>query len=64
MKSDSVFVEVRGDQLVRVQHGEVIGVLRDLPPRSTSTVRELTGRPAPFSFRAKTGCQERGRAAR
>jgi hypothetical protein len=41
MKSDSVFVEVRGNQLVQVQHGKVIGVVRDLPPRSTPAVRNV-----------------------
>jgi hypothetical protein len=41
MKSNSVFVEVRGNQLVRVQHGNVIGVVRDLDPRSTSAARKV-----------------------
>lgn len=41
MKSDSVFVEVRGDQLVRVQHGRVLEVVGELPTRSTSPVRRV-----------------------
>jgi hypothetical protein len=41
MKSDSVFVEVRGNQLVRVQHGKVLDVVRNLPTRSTSATRKI-----------------------
>lgn len=37
METTIDLVEVRGDQLVRVREGEVVEVLRQLPPRRTVT---------------------------